>query len=286
MAHAETAELREPQLLSHRAAVTRPPKGFAGLTESGRVLFWHRCSLGGCEASRAVSVVSTNPGAGYYLCPGVRCRKTFRISQLDKQEAAVAFAQQMGEHQRKLAGANAEAAADAAHLRVQTANSAAVQLATQVPALEGAPRGNGAALAWVQEGVTEGKLCVTEEQCAGKTAHNATEGQHHAEAPSGTATQVSLEPASSGLVAASAPSTPKAKSAAKQHPSPMTVALQHPRRYMSRLSCSLCCDRQPTHSLIPCGHCFCDICPNNFQICPLCRKRFRSTLRVYLAESL
>jgi hypothetical protein len=147
-------------------------------------------------------------------------------------------------------------------------------------------RGNGAALAWVQEGVTEGKLCVTEEQCAGKTAHNATEGQHHAEAPSDTATQVSLEPASSGLVAASDPSTPKAKSAAKQHLSPMTVALQHPRRYMSRLSCSLCCDRQPTHSLIPCGHCFCDICPNNFQICPLGRKRFRSTLRVYLAESL
>ena len=103
----------------------------------------------------------------------------------------------MGDHQRKLAGANAEAAADAAHLRVQTANSAAVQLATQVPALEGASRGNGAALAWVREGMTEGKLCVTEEQCAGKTAHNATEGQHHAEAPSGTATQVSLEPCSS-----------------------------------------------------------------------------------------
>ena len=34
--------------------------------------------------------------------------------------------------------------------------------ATQVPALEGASRGNGAALAGVHEGtVAEGKLCVT-----------------------------------------------------------------------------------------------------------------------------
>ena len=46
--------------------------------------------------------------------------------------------------------------------------------ATQVPALEGASRGNGAALAGVQEGVAEGKLCVAEEDCAGKTTHHAT----------------------------------------------------------------------------------------------------------------
>ena len=32
MARAETVELRETQLLNHRAAVTRPPKGFVGLT--------------------------------------------------------------------------------------------------------------------------------------------------------------------------------------------------------------------------------------------------------------
>ena len=53
--------------------------------------------------------------------------------------------------------------------------------------------------------------------------------------PSDTATQVSLEPPSSGVVAASASPTPNAKSTAKQHPSPMTVALQHSRRYISHM---------------------------------------------------
>ena len=139
---------------------------------------------------------------------------------------------------------------------------------------------------WVQEGVAEGKLCVTEEHCAGKTTQHATEGQHHAEATFDTVLIRLHNCKPCSLVAVSAPPIPRAKPVAKQHPSPMTVALQHPRRYMSRLACSLCCERQPTHPLIPCGHCFCDICPNNFQICSLCRKRFRSTLRVYLAESL
>ena len=95
---------------------------------------------------------------------------------------------------------------------------------------------------------------------------------------SGTATQVFLEPAPSGLVTVSAPSIPKAKSVAKQRPSPVTIALQHPRRHKSRLACSLCCDREPTYPLISCtcGHFFCVICPDDFQIRPLFGRSSRS----------
>ena len=49
---------------------------------------WREC----CCNPNLLHRVSTNPGAGYYCCPGFRCKKTFRMSQLNQEETAVAFA--------------------------------------------------------------------------------------------------------------------------------------------------------------------------------------------------
>ena len=55
-------------------------------------------------------------------------RPSGSLNQIRRSLPLLLHSSRMGGHQRKLASANAEAAADAAHLRVQATNSAAVQV--------------------------------------------------------------------------------------------------------------------------------------------------------------
>jgi len=45
--------------------------------------------------------------------------------------------------------------------------------------------------------------------------------------------------------------------------------------------CNICMDRYKETALVPCGHRYCDICPANFEVCPLCSKTFTDVLKIF-----
>ena len=55
-------------------------------------------------------------------------------------------------------------------------------------------------------------------------------------------------------------------------------------------ACVICCDRESSHALVPCGHrCVCEGCSSTLlrleessRMCPICRTRCESALRVYV----
>ena len=50
--------------------------------------------------------------------------------------------------------------------------------------------------------------------------------------------------------------------------------------------CVICQDRSAQRAVVPCGHlCLCDTCSAaNMELCPLCRGRVESTIKIYMGN--
>ena len=46
--------------------------------------------------------------------------------------------------------------------------------------------------------------------------------------------------------------------------------------------CKICMEKQIEVIVIPCGHCFCNVCIENSGSCPLCRNNIVKTNKIYL----
>ena len=50
----------------------------------------------------------------------------------------------------------------------------------------------------------------------------------------------------------------------------------------SKALCDVCMERNKSHALVPCGHCYCIGCIKKIDKCPECRGSFQSTLKIFI----
>ena len=45
--------------------------------------------------------------------------------------------------------------------------------------------------------------------------------------------------------------------------------------------CKICMEKMNKVMVVPCGHCFCDVCAKNFKECPICRTQIDAIHNIY-----